>query len=196
MGEMIGDERFRTEVAQNAEELAWFLDLIERERVGSYLEIGARYGGSFWRIAAALPLGAKMVAVDYPNSMGGRDDSRASLVACVTALNARDFRARVILGDSTDPAVVAQVRRLAPYDLVFIDANHGLSYVMQDWVNYGQMSAKLVAFHDINWSRPPEYPGKKTIEVPILWNALREKYRVVECKRERRNNGIGVLWIA
>jgi hypothetical protein len=87
------------------------------------------------------------------------------------------------------------VKKYAPFDCVFIDANHSLLHVTQDWVNYGAM-AKMVAFHDINWSRPDWDPGKKNIEVPILWAALKQRYRHVECKRERRNNGIGVIWPA
>jgi hypothetical protein len=40
---------------------------VQGEGVRSYLEIGAKFGGSLWRAAQALPKGSRIVAVDLPN---------------------------------------------------------------------------------------------------------------------------------
>lgn len=185
-------DSFRRAIGQNEQEFAWFIELLRAEKVRSYLEIGSRYGGSFWRVATALPNGARMIAVDFPNSMGGRNDSKESLSACVAELRACGYDAGAIFGDSTDPTVVELVRAHAPFDACFIDANHGLEYVTADWKNYGPM-ARIVAFHDIKWRRKDEWCGKR-IEVPIFWAEIKQQYPHAEMGLERKNNGIGVLW--
>jgi hypothetical protein len=185
-------DRFRDAIGQNENEFRLFLALLRAEKVHSYLEIGSRYGGSLWRLAPILPDGARMIAVDFPDSMGGRSDSKESLCACVAELRACGYDAGAIFGDSTDPVIVEMVRMHGPYDAVFIDANHSLEFVTADWNNYRAM-ARIVAFHDIGWKRKDEWCGKR-IEVPILWDQIKQDYPYVEIKFERKNNGIGVIW--
>jgi predicted O-methyltransferase YrrM len=47
--------RYLTEAAQDPAEIAAFCALLAREGVASYLEVGAKFGGSLWRAALALP---------------------------------------------------------------------------------------------------------------------------------------------
>ncbi len=57
-----------------------------------------------------------------------------------------------IVGDSTAPETVTALReRLAGrnIDLLFIDGNHSLQYAKADYVNYGRMTAHLIALHDL-----------------------------------------------
>jgi len=102
------------------------------------------------------------------------------------------FDVQVILGDSTAPDVIAAARALGPYDAVFIDGNHTLEYVAQDWMNYAPL-ARLVAFHDIAWKR--RAAGAK-IDVPEFWNWIKPRFKHVEFRScpTGCNNGIGVLW--
>jgi hypothetical protein len=184
---------YETEIQQNREELAAFLDLLRGEGIASYLEIGAKFGGTLWRVGQLLPRGGRVVAVDLPHGTGAWSRSSVSLRACIEALRGRGLEAHLILGDSTAVEIVAMVERLAPFDAVLIDANHTLPFVTRDWENYGPM-AHIVAFHDIGWSRPPEWTGGVRIDVPELWQRLRGEHRHVELSCEQRNNGIGVLW--
>jgi len=184
--------KFQTDIAQNEGEILWFLELLRQQKVASYLEIGSRYGGSLWRVASVLPPGARLVAVDFPDSAGGRSDSLDSLTACVAELCAGGYDAHVIFGDSTDPTIVEQVRAFGPFDCCFIDANHSLPFVTLDWSHYGPM-ARMVAFHDIRWRRAADWVGRR-IDVPLLWDGLKRQYRHAELMLEKKNNGIGVLW--
>ncbi|MCP6769556.1 hypothetical protein NL529_32390, partial [Klebsiella pneumoniae] len=52
---------------QREEEFAWFVDLLTRERIGSYLEIGSKFGASLDRIARSMPKGSRVVSVDLPS---------------------------------------------------------------------------------------------------------------------------------
>lgn len=186
---------YLTAINQDETEITAFVDLLVRENVRSYLEIGSKFGGSLWRVAQALPKGSIIVAVDLPDSEGGHTASRISLVGCIEALRAEGYDAHLIWGDSTDQKTIDQVRDLGPFDAMLIDANHFLEYVVPDFANYGPMS-RIVAFHDIAWKRKKEWHGKR-IEVPIFWAALKATAaRTLEIKHcpTGKNNGIGVLW--
>lgn len=174
---------------QHEPEFAKFIDIVKREGVRSYLEIGCKYGGTLWRVANALPAGSKVVAVDLP---WGERESEPHLVECVNELRKLGYEVSLFLTDSTDAKTIAAVARLAPFDLCFIDANHTEPYVRKDWANYGPMCG-MVAFHDIGWIARPQ-SGKLPIDVPLVWNEIKADHRYIEIRECRRDNGIGVLW--
>lgn len=173
---------------QREEEFAWFVALLQREGVRSYLEIGSKFGASFDRIVRSMPKGSRAVSVDLPGEKSG---SRQSLSDVVARLRSDGYDARIIWGDSTYRGVIDRVKALAPFDAVFIDANHTLPYVTKDWENYGPMG-RIVAFHDIAYVPKPRDP--KPIEVPEFWDSIKGGYRHEECKLDGPHNGIGVLW--
>lgn len=175
---------------QNEGEIARFTDILVREGVTSYLEIGSKFGGSLNRVARALPKGSRIVSVDLPH---GERSSEPHLVACVKALWADGYDARLLLGDSTSAEVIERVAALGPFDAVFIDANHTLPYVTKDWETYGPM-ARIVAFHDISFVPRGDRAGRLPIDVPQFWDSIKGGYRHEEIKLEQDNNGIGVLW--
>lgn len=187
--------RYLTDAAQDPAEIAAFCDLLAREGVASYLEVGSKFGGSLWRVANALPKGSRIVAVDLPGGTKAWKESEASLKACVLALIDLGYDARIIWGNSTDPKLIEQVRALGPFDAALIDADHRLPGVTQDFANYGPM-ASIVAFHDLAWKRAPEWVGTR-IDVPEFWASIKGDYQrteeIILCPT-KKNNGIGVLW--
>lgn len=187
--------RYLTDAAQDPAEIAAFCDLLQREGVTSYLEVGSKFGGSLWRAANALPKGSRIVAVDLPGGTKAWKESEASLKACVLALIDAGYDARIIWGNSTDPKVIEQVRALGPFDAALIDADHRLPGVTRDFANYGPM-ARIVAFHDLAWRRAPEWVGTR-IDVPEFWASIKGDYQrteeIILCPTGK-NNGIGVLW--
>lgn len=185
----------RMTLLQVEEEIDWLADIVRREGCRSFLEIGSKYGESLRRIAAVMPPGSKIVSVDLP--MGTREwaRSRESLGGIIDGLRKDGYDAQVIWGDSTAQSVIEQVRKRAPFDFVFIDANHTLPYVTKDWETYGPMG-RVVAFHDIAWRRAPEWSGTR-IDVPQFWEQIKAGgYRTEEIKAcpTGKNNGIGVVW--
>jgi predicted O-methyltransferase YrrM len=185
---------YETNAAQVDAEINGLIGVFQREGVRSYLEIGSKFGGSLWRIAKALPKGSRIVSVDLPKGTKAWPESSASLKACVLRLIDEGYDARIIWGGSTDVAVIEQVRALAPFDAILIDANHTLPYVTADFANYAPMG-RLIAFHDIAWRRAPEWVGVR-IDVPQFWDSIKGGYRHEEFRScpTGKNNGIGVLW--
>jgi len=180
---------------QHPAELARFVGLVAREGVRSYLEIGCKFGGTFAAVTRAMPSGSRAVAVDLPAGNKHWAQSRVALTACVAELKRLGYDTHLIWGDSTDDAVVSQVSALGPFDLILIDGGHTLPFVRADWMHYGPMG-RIVAFHDIAWSRPPDWTGYQ-IDVPLFWTNIKESYRHEEIRLDPtgRDNGLGILWV-
>lgn len=188
----VSSEYRAVKTLQHEPEFVKFLDIVKREGVRSYLEIGCKYGGTLWGVANALPSGSKVVAVDLP---WGKRETEPHLIGCVNELRKLGYDASLFLTDSTDPQTVAAVANHAPFDLLFIDANHTLPFVQKDWANYGPL-ARIVVFHDIAWKRPRDWKGGYRIDVPEFWNSIKGNFRHEEIKLDPtgQDNGIGILW--
>lgn len=182
-----------TAVLQDLRELDFFIEVLKRENVRSYLEIGSKHGGSLWRIARALPVGSRIVSVDLPHGDRSFKESQQPLEECVEALNKRGYDAYLLIGDSTDPQIIVDVAELGPFDACFIDANHTEPYVRADWKNYGPL-ARIVAFHDIGWIARPEPTKKMPIEVSKVWQEIKGAFHHQEIRMCARDNGIGIIW--
>lgn len=181
----------QTNLQQHVGEIDAFVALCKRENVRRYLEIGSKFGGSLWRVGKSLPLGSSIVSVDLPH---GDRSTLPHLEHCLKELcETFHHSASLLVGDSTDPQIVSQVRARGRYDMVLIDANHTLPYVTMDFQNYSSMT-RLIAFHDINWKRPIP-PGRMPIEVRQFWDEVKQKYRHEEIIMCEKDNGIGVLWL-
>lgn len=183
-----------TEMLQVEAEISALCDLVRREGCRSFLEIGSKFGGSLCRIAEAMPPGSRVVSVDLPKGTKAWPTSEPSLQAVLRDLKNRGYDCHMIWGDSTAPVIVDQVKKLGPYDFVFIDGDHRMAGLTKDWENYGQLG-DIVAFHDISWKRAPDWVGTR-IDVPQFWDVLKGNYRHEEFRfcPTGKNNGIGVLW--
>lgn len=177
-------------IAQYPAEAEWFEALLKRENVCSYLEIGSRQGGSLWRYGRALPPGSRLVAVDLPFG-----DTLVPLKQCVTELRKLGYDVHLHIADSRKQETIEKVRALGPFDMVLLDGDHARDAVLSDWRHYGQMG-KLVAFHDIAWKRPKDWAGGKRIDVPEVWEQIKQSYPYDEVRLDPtgQDNGIGVLW--
>lgn len=178
-------------------EIDGLADLLAKEGVRSFLEIGSKFGGSLYRIAKRLPAGSRIVSVDLPRGTRAWAQSEPELKATVQRLQMQGYDTHLIWGDSTAAEVIAKVGNLGPFDACFVDANHTLPYLQKDWANYGPM-CRLVAFHDIAWKRAPEWSEGVRIDAGPFWEDLKTGYRHQEFKfcPTGKNNGIGVLWQA
>ena len=170
-------------------ELEELCAIFQAEGVRSYLEIGCKFGGSLWTIGTSLPKGSRIVAVDLMRWPQQTAQLRQSIADLIEA----GYEVIGVPGDSSNPELVKHVYRLGPFDACLIDGDHKLAGIKKDWQNYGPM-CRLVAFHDINWHRNAGEPQPYVIDVPQFWQGIKGDYRHIEIKRDKRDNGIGVLW--
>lgn len=191
------DIDYLMKTSQVESEITGFIEILRQENVTRFLEVGSRFGGSLWRIAHALPAGSLIVSCDSGSGMGGKKlGATLSLKACIADLRRDGYDAHLIVGDSQLSGTITEVEKHAPFDAVFIDADHQYRGVLRDWKNYNPMT-RIIAFHDIGWEKPDNYSNSKLVEVPILWAELKRKgYRTTEFidRSGGGNMGIGVLW--
>lgn len=163
-----------------------FLDLIREMDVRSYLEVGCKFGGTFWRVGKAMPRKSLCVSIDLPRTT--ETTSWRSMNAVLRRLDTEGKKVHAIWGDSTSLKTIEQAQNFAPFDAVFIDCNHSLRYVTSDWRNYGPMARKFVAFHDI---------AHVACDVPTFWADLKGQHphREIKLDPSGTHNGIGVILI-
>jgi len=181
-------------------ELASLCGALNAAGVKSYLEIGARYGGSFGTIMRALGHGCHGVAVDFPGHHFGDQgqDSAPILMGEVARLKDRGIHASVIWGPSQAKEVVERVVALGPFDAVMIDADHSYDAVSADYQVYAPLAKKCVVLHDIVGDQTSVSRTGRVVEVPKLWRELQE--RAVGDRRQEivspgSNMGIGIVWL-
>lgn len=172
-------------IFQHEAEFSKLLGLYKERQPAAVLEIGTYHGGTLYHWLTNASPGAKVVSVDsYAAGVDNRhryNDWRPDTVNLF-----------VIEGDSQETAVANEVRRLGPYDWVFIDAGHYYHEVKRDWELYGPMVRKggVCVFHDI---LPPseEHPE---IEVARLWEEIKLMAFTEEivADREASWGGLGV----
>ena len=187
---------------QDEAELSWLIAIFQAKPVRRYLEIGARYGDSFYRIMSELPIGSTGLAVDLPGDVWGKSDSEKHLRAAARELTAGGRPCEVLTGDSHLPAMLQAVRARAPFDAIFIDGDHRYEGVSDDFDDYGGM-APIVAFHDIAEIGEAFRSKRLEVGVPRFWQELRreveqagrgyELHQYITDRGPRAGGGIGVL---
>lgn len=181
---------------QDEDELARFIALLKARQVRSYLEIGARYGGTFERVMRALPVGSTGVAIDFPGGDFGDERSPEDLIAAARRLRELGQDIRLLFGPSDAPEILR--RALPPYgaryDAILIDGDHSYAGVRGDWETYGLLG-RLVAFHDI--AAPQGFANRHgcRVEVARLWAELKAGRPHLEIVSPDNNTpmGIGVI---
>jgi predicted O-methyltransferase YrrM len=169
------------------------MGIVRSVYVTSYLEVGAREGYRFFNTVIELPKSGYYAAVDLPGANWGRNGSEAKLHKAKDELESFGYQnVNVIIGDSASQTALFQARGWAPYDCVFIDADHSYDCVARDWDNYAPMAKKLIAFHDVSGTGCRS-KHSVPVEVPKLWDQIRKQYPHVWIESNKRF-GIGVIF--
>jgi len=167
---------------QHEREFTELLDLYRQRAPKRVLEVGTYHGGTLYHWLQNAHPGTIVVSVDHHVNADNRhlypDWTRP------------DVTLNVISGDSTDPFTAASAAAYAPYDWVFIDADHHDASVRADWKLYGALAAAggVVVFHDISPGPDP------AIQVAPLWAELAASEDTLEI-RHADGFGIGIVHI-
>lgn len=178
---------YRARPSQRDWELRRFLDLLSEEGVRTYVELGAKQGGTFWAVGKTLGRGATCVAVDIVGGpFGGSTGAHARLLDVAFNLRGAGVAADVVAADSqqqrTCEAVLRILREKAgsraagpPIDALLIDADHTYSGCSRDLALWGP-HARIIALHDIdNANGPDEVRHSKgarglPVECGLVWS--------------------------
>jgi hypothetical protein len=166
-------------ILQNREELIGLCELIEREGVRSYLEIGVWTG----RLVSALH---RVFRFDL---VAACDHGWAEQLGFEIRVPPET---RIFRGDSGSEEFRRWRAELGQVDLVLIDADHRYHAVRRDFAINRAFPHRFLAFHDIRGARP------QTAGVKRFWDELDEgfKHEIVRPHQElgidRSLMGIGV----
>jgi predicted O-methyltransferase YrrM len=167
---------------QHQGEFDQLLDLYRQRHPRRVLEVGTYHGGTLYHWLQNAQPGAVIVSIDHHIHA----DNRHLYPDWTTP----DVELHVISGDSTDPDTATRAARHAPYDWIFIDADHHDPSVRADWRHYSPLAApgSVVVLHDITETSDP------SIDVAPLWAELTAAHDTTEIT-EPGGFGIGVVLI-
>lgn len=179
--------------SQSKYELEKLIEFLREKSVKRYLEIGARDGDTFYEIVKALGKDAQCVAIDLPGGLWGKALTSRNLDRAVKNLKEQGYDAHYALGDSTSSEIIDYVRSFGHFDAIFIDGDHTLDGVTNDWFNYGSMG-DITIFHDIVGTGQSEKVSNRSVDVPILWEELKEYHEHLEIVDKDSKMGIGIIF--
>jgi cephalosporin hydroxylase len=152
-------------------ELDCLIATMRQRSVRSYLEVGARYGDTFYDVMRSLPPGSRGVAIDLPGEVWGTQGTEKHLYAAADELRGMGYDITVLLGSSQHPDILKQAAALGPYDACLLDADHRYDAIKSDFEAYSPMCA-MVALHDIVGHGQRHARGVD-VEVPRFWQEIR-----------------------
>jgi len=160
--------------SQKDGEIKRLMEIIRERNLKNICEIGSYKGGSLFLISQAAGKGTKLISIDVNYPMERQ------------ILNKQLVKPKqhvvTIKGDTRMNKTFLKVKRTfneEPLDLLFIDGDHSIEGVKDDFEQYSQLVRKggVIVFHDIH---PDSYilSGKQTSsyvgDVPIFWQQLKK----------------------
>lgn len=179
---------------QFAAEFGELLDIYKSIAPRRVLEIGVRAGGTLYQWLKHAQPGAHVVAVDIGADGHWSNRNMVDVLSWCEWTREYGHTMTPIIGDSHDPQTAITVKDQAPFDFVFIDADHTYMGVACDFLAYGQMvrSGGVVALHDIL----RDYTDGM-IDIWRYWPKIKDTYPTKELVSEpgQRSRGIGVVYV-
>ncbi len=127
-------------------------------KINSYIEIGAKHGGTFIITTEYLNkfnLINKAIAIDLFSIKGVNEYKKSNSFCKSYAINSRSLKFKNL------------IERHGPFDLALIDGDHSYEGCKSDFLTM-KNHCKILAFHDI--------VGMGVPGVVKLWNELKDKY--------------------
>jgi cephalosporin hydroxylase len=152
-------------------ELAAVTEYIADREPTTVVEIGTKYGGTFYTWSRYLDTATTLVSLDVP---GGTTPPRLLQHA------APGKRLEFVRGNSHEAATREELERAldgAEIDVLFIDGDHTLDGVREDWETYRSLVSEggVVLFHDI-----VSIDRDEQTQVDVFWDRLASRYDTLE----------------
>ncbi len=182
---------------QKTQELTGLIEFLQqygRDNLNSCLEIGSHKGGTFWLLSQLASSSANLFSIDIPNGHFGGAVSEDDFIR-MQSYHQEQQKAHFIRSDShlASTKENLQSHLSGKLDLLFIDGDHSLHGVAQDFVMYAPLvkPGGLIIFHDIL-----EHNQVSSCKVASFWNQLKalgsELGKATELVDPNDQNGFGV----
>lgn len=179
--------------AQKFSEITFLLDIILKNDYHNLCEIGTYKGGSLFLFCQAAPDTAKIISIDinYPLARKHAHKKFAK----------KGQRLFCIQGDTKSPDTFKKTQttlRGQQLDFLFIDGDHSLFGVMNDYVRFSPLVRKggIIAFHDIQpdmFMRTGVKSDAYVGAVPLFWEMLKKSgVKTEEMIEDPDQDGFGI----
>lgn len=150
------------DVGQWNYELTTLLEMVASLHPTRILELGTYRGGTLYYWLSVLELGGTCYTID----------DREPMALWQGWAHGHGVKTVNYQGDTHAPESLAFAKEHAPYDFLFIDANHTEAGVTADFIDYGPLvrPGGLLAFHDILDPHPSR--NQDHIRVSALWKRI------------------------
>jgi predicted O-methyltransferase YrrM len=190
----LAQEAIRRGAIQKPTELEPLIQKLDGRLLKNVLEIGTGVGGMVFSLCHAASADAAITTVGIQKSKTG-DTYGSRLERCINSYAAKSQTLNLVKGDSHAPTVQAEVNEAVGgrgLDLLFIDGDHSLDGVSQDFADYGPLVrlGGLIVVHDT--IRNPLNPA---CEVHRFWNDHKADFRStqIEDVGSGRWGGYGII---
>jgi predicted O-methyltransferase YrrM len=172
-------------------EITRLLELVERLKPKTVLEIGTAGGGTLFLFTRVADPKATIISIDLPGGPFGGGYPRWK-IPLYKSFSKEGQKIYLIRRNSHDPQTLREVKGILgdeKVDFLFIDGDHTYDGVKMDFEIYSPLVKRdgIIAFHDIV-PGPPEAVGG----VPRFWAEIKHKYRCVELVNDWSQNGYGI----
>ena len=172
-------------------ELVRMLDVMQKARSRTVVEIGTARGGTLMLFCCVAMSDATIVTIDLPCGRFGGGYS-AFRVPLYQDFAWKSQKIHLLRGDSHSNVTFEKsvsVLSGRPVDFLFIDGDHTYEGVRRDFELYSPLVGKrgIIAFHDIAKLAPNENYG-----VYRLWEELKHSYKWQEIIADPNQLGFGI----
>jgi len=161
-------------IAQTPQQIAKALVYVSQFKITSFCEIGVMHGGNFLFCSEYLRRfnsNIRCIGIDPADCL---DPEIREIIEKEVWLSFKP---------STSDDIAGMI-----FDLIFIDGDHTMPWLVRDWENVGRLS-KICAFHDL---QEPTCP-----DVAVFWEILngenKEKFEFLDDPSGRKIHGIGII---
>jgi predicted O-methyltransferase YrrM len=189
----LGQEAIKRGAIQKPEELKQLMHLLGEQKPRNILEIGTGLGGTVFALCHIAPTDARIVSIGLPKSKFG-DAYSPKGKAKIKTYAAESQKLSLVQADShTRSAREMVLRQLEgePLDFLFIDGEHTLAGVTQDFADYSSLVRQggLIAVHDIVGN-----PLNPACDVHKFWETAKDQFAYQEIIDNSSSwGGIGII---
>lgn len=191
----------RISMSQKFTEIKNLANVVKSINPKVIVEIGTRKGGTLFTWCRYTNA-SKIISIDLPNGIhgGGYPEQKQKLYKAFL-MDQPQKSVHLLQDDSHNQSTFNKLKDLLgneTIDFLFIDGDHRYNGVKSDFEMYSPLVRKggIVAFHDII-PNTSTHEDASTIEVPIFWKEIKERYKHEEFIESniQSNMGIGMLYV-